>query len=85
MVDMDVVMTLLVSAKVVWEVWSYDIYVMTLCHWIAASSYDNKGYKENSMSINLLDLLMNFVKFRHIRAHISFNLEKKKITYNTYI
>ena len=30
MVDMNVVMTLLVSAKVLYNVWSYDFYNMTL-------------------------------------------------------
>ena len=42
MVDMDVVMMLLVPPKLLCNVWSYDFYVMTLLHWIAASSYDKK-------------------------------------------
>ena len=45
MVDMDVVVTLLVTAKVLSNVWSYDFYDMTLRHWIAASSYDKIFYK----------------------------------------
>ena len=42
MVDMDVVMTLLVSAKVLLHMWPYDIYDNDIIHCIAAMSYDKK-------------------------------------------
>ena len=39
MVVMDIVMTLLFPAKVLCNVWSYEVYDMTLHHLITALSY----------------------------------------------
>ena len=40
---MDVVMTLLVPAKVLCNVWSYDFYNMTLSHILALLAYIANG------------------------------------------
>ena len=49
MADMNVVMTLLVPAKVLCNVWSYDFEDMTLCHWITASSYEKSKFKDGKV------------------------------------
>ena len=45
MVDMDIIMTLVVLAKVLCYVWSYDFYDEVI-YWITVTSYD----KKNSMN-----------------------------------
>ena len=40
MVYMDVVMTLPVSAKVLYTVWLYDFLWHDVIHWLTATSYD---------------------------------------------